>query len=79
MTAKPPVVAALAAALLFGASTPFANALVGDMAPVLLAGLFYLGSGIGLWAARIVRDRGFKSAGCAGTMRTSRGATPESS
>ena len=39
---------ALAAALLFGASTPVAKVLVGDMAPLLVAGLLYLGSGIGL-------------------------------
>lgn len=39
---------ALAAALLFGASTPFAKLLVGDVAPLLLAGLLYLGSGVGL-------------------------------
>ena len=35
-------------ALLFGASTPFAKLLVGAMAPLALAGLLYLGSGIGL-------------------------------
>lgn len=40
---------ALAAAL-FGASTPFAKLLVGSVAPVLLAGLLYLGSGCGLMA-----------------------------
>ena len=39
---------ALAAAVLFGASTPFAKLLVGRMDPVLLAGLLYLGSGLGL-------------------------------
>ena len=39
---------ALAAALLFGASTPLAKLLVGQMPPLLLAGLLYLGSGIGL-------------------------------
>ncbi|WP_417276766.1 EamA family transporter [Castellaniella sp.] len=49
--------AALGAALLFGASTPFAKQLVGDMPPVLLAGLLYLGSGVGLWAFRILRVR----------------------
>jgi drug/metabolite transporter (DMT)-like permease len=46
---------ALAAAGLFGASTPLAKLLVGQMPPVLLAGLLYLGSGIGLavlWAMR---------------------------
>ena len=39
---------ALLAALLFGLSTPFAKLLLGHTAPVLLAGLLYLGSGIGL-------------------------------
>ncbi len=42
---------ALLAAALFGASTPVAKLLVGDMAPVLLCGLLYLGSGIGLATA----------------------------
>lgn len=40
--------AALAAALLFGASTPLAKLLLGDASPWLLAGLLYLGSGLGL-------------------------------
>lgn len=39
---------ALLAALLFGASTPFAKLLVGQTVPLVLAGLLYLGSGIGL-------------------------------
>lgn len=39
---------ALLAALLFGASTPLAKALTGAMSPLLLAGLLYLGSGMGL-------------------------------
>lgn len=39
---------ALAAALLFGASTPLAKLLVGDVPALLLAGLLYLGSGLGL-------------------------------
>ncbi|AOV15978.1 hypothetical protein BJI67_01805 [Acidihalobacter aeolianus] len=46
--------AALAAALLFGAGTPLAKALLSDVGPWLLAGLLYLGSGIGLMAYRIV-------------------------
>ncbi|MEY4138311.1 MAG: hypothetical protein RLZZ371_493 [Pseudomonadota bacterium] len=54
---------ALGAAALFGASTPFAKLLTGDMPPVLLAGLLYLGSGLGLTLARLVRDGGFKSSG----------------
>lgn len=54
---------ALAAAALFGASTPFAKRLTGDMSPVLLAGLLYLGSGLGLTLIRLIRDRGFKASG----------------
>jgi drug/metabolite transporter (DMT)-like permease len=43
-----PIASALGAAALFGASTPAAKALVGEMHPVLLAGLLYAGSGAGL-------------------------------
>ena len=39
---------ALLAALLFGVSTPFAKLLLSDTPPVLLAGLLYGGSGVGL-------------------------------
>ena len=46
---------ALAAALLFGASTPFAKLLVGEMAPLRLAGLLYLGSGAGLAIVLLAR------------------------
>lgn len=42
------VIYALLAAALFGASTPFSKTLVGQIAPVTLAGLLYLGSGLGL-------------------------------
>lgn len=48
------VVAALGAALLFGASTPLAKMLLHDVDPWLLAGLFYLGSGIGLSLWRVL-------------------------
>src|SRR3954463_7196178 len=41
---------ALAAAALFGASTPLAKLLVAGVDPVLLAALLYLGSGCGLTA-----------------------------
>jgi drug/metabolite transporter (DMT)-like permease len=46
---------ALASAALFGASTPFAKALIGAVSPWLLAGLLYLGSGLGLLALSLVR------------------------
>jgi drug/metabolite transporter (DMT)-like permease len=44
----PGVLAALGAALLFGAATPLAKLLLQTVDPWLLAGLLYLGSGIGL-------------------------------
>lgn len=46
---------ALLAALLFGASTPLSKILVGQIAPVALAGLLYMGSGLGLLAWFIMR------------------------
>ena len=42
----------LLSALLFGASTPAAKMLLGTTSPQLVAGLLYLGSGIGLAAVR---------------------------
>jgi len=44
---------ALAAAVLFGASTPFAKLLLGELSPLALAGLLYLGSGLGLLTVRL--------------------------
>ena len=48
---------AVAAAALFGASAPFAKLLLIGTAPQLLAGLLYLGSGIGLGALWLRRRR----------------------
>jgi drug/metabolite transporter (DMT)-like permease len=56
---------ALAAAALFGASTPLVKLLVGELPTLLLAGLLYLGSGLGLAAIRLLRDRGWKPSGLA--------------
>ncbi|MEO6919205.1 MAG: DMT family transporter [Collimonas sp.] len=42
------VLFALLAAAFFGAGTPFAKLLLGQISPVMLAALLYLGSGIGL-------------------------------
>jgi len=50
------VAATLLAAILFGAGTPLAKLLLGQIDPWLLAALLYLGSGIGLWLVR--RGRG---------------------
>jgi drug/metabolite transporter (DMT)-like permease len=51
-------VLALAAAALFGASTPAAKLLLEQVSPVVLAGLLYLGSGIGLGLLRLVQAGG---------------------
>jgi len=47
--------AALLAAVLFGASTPLAKALLEGVGPWLLAGSLYLGSGLGLALWRLAR------------------------
>jgi drug/metabolite transporter (DMT)-like permease len=49
------VQAALVSAALFGAGTPLAKVLLGDVSPWLLAGLLYCGSGLGLGLIRVVR------------------------
>lgn len=51
----PAVLAALAAAATFGASTPLAKALLAGVHPTLLAGLLYLGAGVGLALLRLAR------------------------
>lgn len=53
MKRSTPILAALASAFLFGASTPAAKALIGEIHPVMLAGVLYAGSGLGLglWIA----------------------------
>lgn len=47
--------AALLSAALFGAGTPIAKLLLGEVSPWLLAGLLYTGSGAGLTILRLVR------------------------
>ena len=49
------ILQALAAAALFGLSTPLAKLLVGTVPPLLLAGLLYAGSGIGLSMLMLLR------------------------
>lgn len=48
---------ALMAAALFGLSTPIAKVLIGSVDPWLLAGLLYLGSGVGLAGLRFALSR----------------------
>ena len=52
----PGVPLALASAVLFGASTPFAKLLIKSSDPQLLAGLLYLGAGGGLAVGQAVRS-----------------------
>jgi drug/metabolite transporter (DMT)-like permease len=52
------VLAALGAALLFGVGTPLAKLLLGHASPWLLAGVLYLGSGLGLALLRGLRGSG---------------------
>jgi len=51
------VLYALGAAALFGASTPFAKLLLGEVSPLILAAVLYLGSGVGLAIWIAVRAR----------------------
>ena len=50
------VILALMSAALFGASTPFAKILLGDINPWMLAGLLYLGAGLGLGIIHLLRN-----------------------
>ena len=51
---QPGVREAVAAAVLFGAATPFASRLAGDASPQVLAGLLYLGSGVVLGTSMLL-------------------------
>jgi drug/metabolite transporter (DMT)-like permease len=53
---NPGIYAALGAAALFGGGTPLAKLLLGNINPWMLAALFYLGSGFGLWLYRALRQ-----------------------
>jgi drug/metabolite transporter (DMT)-like permease len=52
-----PVIQALLAAFLFGASAPLSKLLLGEIPPVLLAALLYLGSGFGLLIVKLVEKK----------------------
>ncbi len=52
----PGVPLALGAAVLFGATAPLSKLLLGQIDPQLLAGLLYLGAGLGLAAVRLARN-----------------------
>ena len=56
-----PILLALLAALLFGASTPASKVLLSEIGPFALAGLLYLGAALGT-APLALRDRAGKPA-----------------
>jgi drug/metabolite transporter (DMT)-like permease len=56
MKINPGAICAIAAGVLFGASTPLAKSLVHGIDPWMLAGLLYLGSGIGLGTYTLLRS-----------------------
>ena len=53
--ARTGILLALTSAILFGASTPFAKLLLGSVAPWMMAGLLYIGAGIGLACIHLAR------------------------
>jgi drug/metabolite transporter (DMT)-like permease len=60
---------ALASAILFGISTPLAKALVATISPLLLAGLLYAGSGVGLAIVMGIRHVSTRRGSLASTAR----------
>ncbi|MDQ3186704.1 MAG: EamA family transporter [Pseudomonadota bacterium] len=56
LSCHPGVLSALSAALLFGVGTPISKLLLGPVNPWLLAGLLYLGSGLGLALWRLLKN-----------------------
>jgi drug/metabolite transporter (DMT)-like permease len=55
--------AALVSALLFGLTPPIAKGFLQGAHPLLIAGLLYLGSGIGLLSWRVIQDKGWRASG----------------
>jgi len=52
-----PIIQALLAAALFSISAPLAKVLLGEVAPIPMAALLYLGSGIGTWLMTLFQTR----------------------
>jgi drug/metabolite transporter (DMT)-like permease len=57
------ITTALVSALLFGITTPVAKLLLPGTQPLLIAGLLYLGCGVGVSLLRLVQDRGWSATG----------------
>ncbi len=66
-----PILQALVAALLFGASAPLAKLLLGEVEPVPLAAFLYLGSGIGLIGIKAVQRAARQPSDCEAQIKKS--------
>lgn len=64
-----PMLKAILAAVLFGASAPISKLLLGEIAPTLMASFLYLGSGFGLLLLRCIRKFETRSCDEAGLTR----------
>lgn len=64
-----PVLQALLAAGLFGASAPLAKVLLADIHPIPLAGFLYLGAGLGLLAWKLAQGWGGQNRDAEATIR----------
>ena len=53
---QPGISIALLSAVLFGASTPLAKMMLGNVGPWMMAGLLYLGAGLGLTVVHLSRS-----------------------
>lgn len=56
-TNKTPIIQALLAAMLFGASAPVAKLLLGEIEPVLFAAFLYLGTGVSLLGIKLYQSK----------------------
>lgn len=59
---------ALISAVLFGATTPFSKILLNEVSPWLIAGLLYLGSGLGLLVIWLARTYGLRKPSSEATL-----------
>ena len=57
-----PIIQALLAAALFGVSAPLSKALLAEIAPIPMAALLYLGSGLGAWLLTLFQTRDAEAA-----------------
>ena len=76
---QPGILIALLSAVLFGASTPLAKMMLGNVDPWMMAGLLYLGARLGLAAVHLSRSVSqLPAVGLPFAVRICRGSLPSS-